>query len=308
MFKMIAYGLVIAFVLVSFKENPSISYIAQYKEIAISEMHRTGIPASIKLAQALLESGAGQSSLAIEANNHFGIKCGGKWDGGEYYLKDDDYNSKGKLVESCFRSFESTIHSFIAHGDFIINQNRYAFLFSYDNKDYQSWAYGLKKAGYATDKAYPQKLINLIEKYELYQYDDELTYELTGALAGNNNIIENNSHDVRISKTPKSFFTYSKYNSSAQAQGKSTQTSRRTRVNDDALYHIVRQGQSIAEIALLYGYDENSVRLRNRIPKDAEPLSGEKIFLRKKISLMKRPKFTREPELNNLASQDEFIF
>lgn len=151
-----------------------LQYIDQYKDLAISEMHRTGIPASIKLAQAILESNAGQSTLAREANNHFGIKCGSYWKGKTFYRKDDDRNARGKLVKSCFRSFKDPVASFIEHSDFLAEQNRrrYDFLFSYGTSDYTNWAYGLKKAGYATHKEYPQLLIKLIEEYQLYKYDN----------------------------------------------------------------------------------------------------------------------------------------
>lgn len=149
-------------------------YINQYKHLAISEMQRTGIPASIKLAQGLLESGWGESKLAVHANNHFGIKCGGSWNGGTYYIEDDDYVD-GKKIKSCFRSFASAHESYIAHSEFLSNpkKERYALLFYFPQTDYKAWAYGLKDAGYATDPKYPQKLISLIETYELNQYDGD---------------------------------------------------------------------------------------------------------------------------------------
>ena len=146
------------------------NYIEQHKDIAIQEMLRTGVPASIKLAQALLESNAGRSTLALKANNHFGIKCGSKWKGKTHYRKDDDYK-RGKLVKSCFRKYKKTQESFIAHSNFLKDNKRYASLFQLDRKDYKKWAKGLKKAGYATSKTYAQKLIKLIEEYKLYQYD-----------------------------------------------------------------------------------------------------------------------------------------
>ena len=152
-------------------------YINRYKDIAVSEMYRTGIPASIKLAQGLLESDWGRSELAREANNHFGIKCGGKWSGDGYYLEDDDRDKKGNIIPSCFRVFESSMESYIAHSEFLTSEDRarrYAFLFEYETTDYKSWAKGLKKAGYATDRKYPNKLITIIEKYQLYLFDTHL--------------------------------------------------------------------------------------------------------------------------------------
>ncbi|MEM9548117.1 MAG: glucosaminidase domain-containing protein [Bacteroidota bacterium] len=150
------------------------TYIHNYKDIAIEEMHRTGIPASIKLAQGLLESDWGRSDLAKSANNHFGIKCGGAWNGDTFYKKDDDKDEKGRLIESCFRSFSSPFESYMAHSDFLTDpkkEYRYGFLFEYESTDYISWAKGLKKSGYASDPKYPKKLIQIIEKYDLSRFD-----------------------------------------------------------------------------------------------------------------------------------------
>lgn len=149
-------------------------YIANHSEIAMSEMIRTGVPASIKLAQGMLESDWGRSELATVANNHFGIKCGGNWNGGTFYKSDDDRDKKGNLIESCFRAFDSTYDSFIAHSDFLADpkkSHRYGFLFDLETTDYKKWAKGLRKAGYATDPKYPKKLIQIIEKYELHRFD-----------------------------------------------------------------------------------------------------------------------------------------
>lgn len=149
-------------------------YVELHKEIAVSEMHRTGIPASIKLAQALLESNAGRSDLATKANNHFGIKCGGDWSGKTYRKEDDDYDSNGQLTKSCFRAFSSTEESFIAHSEFLRNpskMNRYGFLFNLETTDYKGWATGLRKAGYATDPNYASRLIKIIEDYQLARLD-----------------------------------------------------------------------------------------------------------------------------------------
>jgi LysM repeat protein len=151
-------------------------YIKRYKEVAVVEMHRTGIPASIKLAQGILESNAGASMLAERANNHFGIKCGSAWKGKTMLRKDDDRNAQGKLVKSCFRAFNSAEESFVAHSDFLTDPNkkhRYGFLFAFASDDYRAWAHGLKKAGYATNPEYPRLLIRIIEQYELFKIDDK---------------------------------------------------------------------------------------------------------------------------------------
>ena len=145
-------------------DGPVERYIRQYAPTAVSEMRRSGVPASITLAQGILESAAGTSRLAVKANNHFGIKCGSLWKGRSIKADDDARNE-------CFRSYGSPAESFRDHSDFLRYRDRYAFLFELEPSDYKGWAYGLKQAGYATDPAYPSKLISLIERYNLTQYD-----------------------------------------------------------------------------------------------------------------------------------------
>lgn len=145
-------------------DTPQERYIDTWYRVAVSEMYRSGVPASITLAQGLLESASGQSELAVRANNHFGIKCH-DWRGQKAYFDDD---RKGE----CFRKYPHAEASFKDHSDFLRYRDRYKFLFDLDKSDYKGWAYGLKKAGYATDPAYPRKLIDLIEKYGLDKYDD----------------------------------------------------------------------------------------------------------------------------------------
>jgi len=154
-------------------EATKFNYISQYKDIAVAEMYRTGIPASIILAQGLLESQAGTSELAVNANNHFGIKCKSYWQGKTYYHKDDDFDRKGNLIHSCFRHYDSPLESYIDHSNFLRESPNYAILFSYPKDDFASWAWGLKKCGYATDEMYAVKLIKTIQKYELYRFDKE---------------------------------------------------------------------------------------------------------------------------------------
>ena len=139
-------------------------YIESYREDAIREMHEDGIPASITLAQGIKESNAGNSPLALNANNHFGIKCQKEWEGMQY-IQDDD------LKNECFRKYNSVLESYADHSDFLKSRPRYAFLFLLDIKDYKGWANGLKAAGYATDPSYAKVLIKLIEDYKLYNLD-----------------------------------------------------------------------------------------------------------------------------------------
>lgn len=139
-------------------------YINLYKDIALEEMNMYRIPASITLAQGILESGHGNSSLAKKANNHFGIKCHKGWTGKTYHMDDDE-------EDECFRKYKNPYESFKDHSIFLSTRGRYAFLFELEITDYEGWARGLKKAGYATNPKYPQLLIKIIEDYDLQQFD-----------------------------------------------------------------------------------------------------------------------------------------
>ena len=141
-------------------------YIKKYRELAVEEMKKYHIPASITLAQGLLESGAGQSTLARKSNNHFGIKCGGDWTG-KTVSHDDD--ARGE----CFRAYKHPKDSYEDHSKFLAGRPRYASLFKLKITDYKGWARGLKKAGYATNPRYADQLIGIIELYELYKYDEK---------------------------------------------------------------------------------------------------------------------------------------
>lgn len=140
-------------------------YIQMFYKLAISEMERSGIPASITLAQGCWESQNGNSRLAIEGNNHFGIKCKSDWTGKKIYHDDD-------ALHECFRKYAHAEASYIDHSNFLLNSSRYSFLFQLDPKDYVAWARGLKKAGYATDPSYAERLIKIIEDYKLSVYDE----------------------------------------------------------------------------------------------------------------------------------------
>ena len=142
----------------------TIAYIAQYKAIAMKEMKRTGVPASITLAQAILESNSGESNLAKNHNNHFGIKCKSDWTGAKAYQDDD-------AKQECFRAYDNAEVSFKDHSNFLKNRPNYVDLFLLDPVDDTAWAYGLKKAGYATATDYPKKLLKIIDDYELAQYN-----------------------------------------------------------------------------------------------------------------------------------------
>ena len=160
-----------------------VNYIETYAQLAIQEMDRTGIPASIKIAQGILETDAGRSDLVKQSNNHFGIKCKTSWTGDKVYHDDD---ASGE----CFRKYNSAIDSYTDHSDYLKSQPRYAFLFNYDMNDYKSWAWGLKKAGYATSPIYAQNLIKFIETYNLNSLN-EFSDDNSSALSSYFNLLEN---------------------------------------------------------------------------------------------------------------------
>ncbi|WP_308443143.1 glucosaminidase domain-containing protein [Flavobacterium sp. UMI-01] len=169
------------------------SYVTQYKEVAMSNMKKYGIPASIILAQGILESGAGKSDLSQNANNHFGIKCHNDWLG-DSVRHDDDAR------QECFRKYRNPAESFDDHATFLTSRNRYAGLFNLPKDDYKAWAKGLRAAGYATDPQYPNKLIAYIETYELAQYDAQvLGKKYTSAVV--NNYAKGTYHEVQKGET-----------------------------------------------------------------------------------------------------------
>ena len=152
--------------------TPQETYIYTYSDIAVAEMQRTGVPASITLAQGIIESGSGLSTLAVNGNNHFGIKCHNSWKGGTMKMDDDRKNE-------CFRTYNTPEESFRDHSDFLRYRARYKFLFDLDRRDYKGWAFGLKQAGYATDPSYASKLIRTIEEYDLSRFDFLTNEELS---------------------------------------------------------------------------------------------------------------------------------
>ena len=147
------------------------TYIVTYRQLAVQEMWRSGIPASIILAQAIVESESGTSELARLSNNHFGIKCTEEWNDGAVYKYDDDSDHLGRPIRSCFRAYGSVYDSYIDHTEFLLHRKYYRHLFQYARTDYKRWAFGLGEAGYATDPLYSRALIETIEEYKLYYYD-----------------------------------------------------------------------------------------------------------------------------------------
>ena len=222
------------------------NYFNKYKNIAIREMQRYGIPASITLAQGVLESGAGNSRLATVANNHFGIKCH-DWTGPSISHDDDEQGE-------CFRVYGSAIESFEDHSKFLRGRRRYSSLFQLARTDYRGWAYGLKRAGYATNPAYANSLIDIIELYRLYEYD-------TMTLGKNDNIWS----------TPKP----------SRREDMDMRT-RQFRAFNDNCYLTAHAGETYENIAREIGIKAHKLAKYNEQPEDTRLNEGEIVWLRKK--------------------------
>ncbi len=277
-----------------FSRDYTPAYIEQYKTIVINEMQRTGIPASIKMAQAILESASGRSTLARQSNNHFGIKCGKEWKGPEVYRHDDDYKD-GLLVRSCFRAYDDPRDSFIAHSNFLSNPHskRYGFLFDLDPFDYEAWAHGLKKAGYATDPNYPSKLIHLIEKYELYLLDLGVT--------------QGREEEIFVHASPQN-----DQSSTRAEQQKTPETVSRqivtTRRSPDYILkngsYTFQLGDQMDEIAKRFKMDVKELYFKNRLPYGVTPRSGQKLSVRSYIHLKRKPAYIDTDKM----TPEKFLF
>lgn len=281
-------------------------YIETYRYIAVEEMERTGVPASIKLAQGVLESGDGKSVLAKKANNHFGMKCGGAWKGKTFYRKDDDYDDKGRLIESCFRAYGKAEESYRAHSDFLTDprkEYRYGFLFDIPVTDYEAWAKGLKKSGYATNPNYANLLIGIIEANQLNQYDFmsivDMELKFTKAIKKESIAYTNDvkmiyaeegqklsaiasKYDVKLDRLMK----YNELSSGSTAFEKGDRVylqRKRKSYRGKNKYHIVKEGDSMYAIAQQYGVRLDKLYKKNRMFEKTEPAIGAKISLRKKV-------------------------
>jgi LysM repeat protein len=219
-------------------------YIEKYSALAVEEMYRSHIPASITLAQGILESGNGNSRLATQANNHFGIKCKASWTGATMYEDDD-------APQECFRKYDAAVDSYRDHSDFLMNNKRYAFLFDLDSKDYKGWAMGLKKAGYATNPQYPELLITFIEKHGLHKYDEVKRSEEEEK--------ENAEEKAEIVKT----------------YGKEI-------IINGVPAIIAKANESYAQIALNYDIKVYQLYKYNDLQKDDECHQGDTVFLKHK--------------------------
>ncbi len=272
-------------------------YIDTYKALAIEQMERYGIPASITLAQGLLESAAGQSRLAREANNHFGIKCGSNWNG-RYILYDDDARNEK------FRVYDSPRESYEDHSLFLTTRSRYAFLFKYKRTDYKSWAHGLKKAGYATNPHYAQQLISLIHRYKLDQYDKMSSKDVRrsatpSTTTGNELIVRrNNDNYYVVARSGDTFASIGKeMGVSERKLRKYNEVDKRYRLQPGEIvylekkrkkadrslrgkFHEVKAGESLHTIAQRYGIRMKTLYKNNHLADDYMPQVGERLKIR----------------------------
>lgn len=221
------------------------TYINQYRDLAIEQMLKFKIPASITLAQGLLESGAGYSELATKGNNHFGIKCHG-WTGRKTYHDDDE-------AQECFRAYNNVYESYEDHSLLLSRQPRYRSLFSLDGDDYKGWAHGLKKCGYATSPTYAQKLIGIIELYKLQQYDKAKKYDR--------------------------FMESRAYKDSPSAKGGILHPIHRYNKN---YYIVVKQGDTFRSLGKELGLSYRKIAKYNERNKRDKLVVGETIYLKKK--------------------------
>lgn len=294
-------------------------YIEKYKEIAVAEMHRVGIPASITMAQGLLESGNGNSRLAVKGNNHFGIKCKNNWTGETIYEDDD-------APQECFRAYKTAEESYIDHSLFLKSNKRYAFLFEFDPRDYKAWAHGLKQAGYATNPKYPELLIGIIERNNLHELD-QLTPEQLAALKqpkkAEVKVVEGGTGVYTIKKgeafsfnkipavkvfpgetvesiakqhdlSPRQIRRYNDLPKNAEVKPGSIVYLEAKKKSGSEPYHTVKAGENMYSISQLYGIRVKHLYKKNRMSKGTEPAPGEKLYMQSKRD--ERPKLYDEQD------------
>lgn len=273
-------------------------YIDTYKDDAIREMQRSGVPASITLAQGILESGDGNSPLAVYGKNHFGIKCHSGWKGKTMHLDDDKKNE-------CFRKYKDVYESYRDHSDFLSTRSRYDFLFELKVTDYKGWAKGLKKAGYATNPKYANLLIKLIEDHELYQYDSygkvpprKIKKNRTStslAIASATRIIRlhNNIKYVKVQEGDTYQEITRDYNMNLWQILKYNDLNKGDALSEgDIIYlqpkknkaaeefHIVKEGETMRDISQFYGVKLKKLYKKNNLIVGTQPNTGDKILLR----------------------------
>ena len=284
-FKCIAIGLVISTNSAFGQEISRKEYIEKYSSLAVKQMHQYKIPASITLAQGILESNNGNSRLATKANNHFGIKCHG-WEGKKIFADDDKKNE-------CFRNYKNVLESFVDHSLFLNKYSRYEFLFEYKITDYKSWAKGLKKAGYATNNKYPELLIKIIEENKLYQFDSKKIDK--NLISGKRNIFMHpNKIKYVISQNQETYETIAKnlniklkqilkYNDDNNKLVLNVGTKvfiQPKRNRSKQRIHVVNNGEDLRTISQTYGIKMKSLKKRNQLILKKSLNNGDKLRLR----------------------------
>jgi LysM repeat protein len=284
-FKCIAIGLVISINSAFGQEISRKEYIEKYSSLAVKQMHQYKIPASITLAQGILESNNGNSRLATNANNHFGIKCHG-WEGKKIFADDDKKNE-------CFRNYKNVLESFVDHSLFLNKYSRYEFLFDYKITDYKSWAKGLKKAGYATNNNYPELLIKIIEENKLYQFDSKKIDK--NLISGKRNIyMHPNKIKYVMSKNQETYKTIAKslniklkqilkYNDDNNQSVLNVGTKvfiQPKRNRSKQRIHVVNNGEDLRTISQIYGVKMKSLKKRNQLILKNSLNNGDKLRLR----------------------------
>ncbi len=269
----------------------AVDYVNLYKDIAVYEMLRTRIPASITLAQGILESQSGQSRLAREGNNHFGVKCKSTWTGPVIYEDDDDY-------QECFRSYENPFQSYIDHSNFLMGSTRYCYLFDLEVTDYKGWAFGLREAGYATNPQYATQLIEIIERYNLKQYDKysktighyQDTTEKHEVIATNGisstKAQESDSYTKIAVENKMKVHELLEMNDLTEIKdlryGDVVYLKPKRTSNQSYETHVMQIGESMYDISQLYGIKLSLLLERNGLEPGEEPSRGETITLNKK--------------------------
>lgn len=264
------------------KRNTPLEYINKFKDIAMEEMRTHKIPASITLAQGCLESSYGNSRLSSEGNNHFGIKCKKSWTGKVMYEDDD-------AVGECFRAYDDAASSYRDHSLFLHNNQRYAFLFQLSISDYEGWAYGLRKAGYATNPRYPQMLINMIKKYNLAKYDTlvlglfKSSEKINGILATRLKTDQTLAQIAAVNeRTENRIRKLNDLKKGQQIEPGDIVYLRRKKRKATETYHEVLAGQSLWQIS-----QDNGIKLKrlyklNRLNEDDKVAAGQLLNLRHK--------------------------
>jgi len=284
-FKCIAIGLVISTNSAFGQEISRKEYIEKYSFLAVKQMYQYKIPASITIAQGILESNNGNSRLATKANNHFGIKCHG-WEGKKIFADDDKKNE-------CFRNYKNVLESFVDHSLFLNKYSRYEFLFDYKITDYKSWAKGLKKAGYATNNKYPELLIKIIEENKLYQFDSKKIDK--NLISGKRNIyMHPNKIKYVISQDQETYETIAKnlniklkqilkYNDDNNKLVLNVGTKvfiQPKRNRSKQRIHVVNNGEDLRTISQTYGIKMKSLKKRNQLILKKSLNNGDKLRLR----------------------------